>query len=57
MRKVREIRCRQCGDLLFKVIDEQYIEIVCGRKKHKTLWEMPERPLTDNNKIGKIVLK
>ena len=57
MRKVREIRCKECGDLLFKVIDEQYIEIVCGRKKHKTLWEMPNRPLTDNINIGKIVLK
>jgi len=57
MRKIREIRCKQCGDLLFKVIDEQYIEIVCGRKKHKTLWEMPKRPLTYNKKIGRIVLK
>jgi len=57
MRKVREIRCGQCGDLLFKVIDEQYIEIVCGRKKHKTLWEMPKRPLTEKINIGKIVLK
>jgi len=57
MRKIREIRCKQCGDLLFKVIDDQYIEILCGRKKHRTLWEMPERPLTDNKKIGRIVLK
>ncbi len=57
MRKIREIRCKECGDLLFKVIDDQYIEIICGRKKHKTLWEMPERPLTDNNIIGRIVLK
>jgi len=57
MRKIREIRCKQCGDLLFKVIDDQYIEILCGRKKHRTLWEMPERPLTEKINIGKIVLK
>jgi len=57
MKKIREIRCKECGDLLFKVIDDQYIEIICGRKKHKTLWEMPERPLTDNINAGRIVLK
>ena len=57
MKKIREIRCKECGDLLFKVIDDQYIEIICGRKKHKTLWEMPKRPLTDNINAGRIVLK
>lgn len=57
MPKMREIRCGDCGDLLFKVIDEEYIEIICGRKGHKTLWRIPETPLTKYMKPDKLYIE
>jgi phage FluMu protein Com len=57
MQKVREIRCGDCGDLLFKVIDEEYIEIICGRKGHKTLWRIPETHLTNKKEPDKLYIE
>jgi phage FluMu protein Com len=57
MQKLREIRCGDCGDLLFKIIDEEYIEIICGRKGHKTLWRIPEPHLTNKKEPDKLYIE
>ena len=59
MRKVREVRCQRCGKLLFKIIDDEYIEIYCTRNtcKNKLIYKIPEKPLTEHIPSGKIVLK
>jgi phage FluMu protein Com len=54
MPTIKEVRCEDCGDLLFKVIDEEYIEIICGRKKHKTLWKLPKNILTNKKVFVKL---
>jgi phage FluMu protein Com len=57
MGKIKEVRCGECGDLLFKIIDEEYIEIVCGRKGHKTLWKIPKILLTNYKEPNKLYIE
>jgi len=57
MRSVKEVRCHKDGKLLFKIIDNEWIEISCPKCKTKQLYKLPDRPLTDYINAGRIVLK
>lgn len=57
MRSVKEVRCERDGRMLFKVIDDEYIEITCSKCGMKLLYKLPERQLTDYKPSGRIVLK
>jgi len=57
MRSVREIRCKVHGKLLFKIIDNEWIEVYCDKCKKPQRYKIPERLLTDYINAGRIVLK
>lgn len=57
MRSVKEVRCERDGRMLFKVIDDEYIEITCSKCGMKLLYKLPERQLTDYKPSDRIVLK
>ena len=57
MRSVKEIRCERDGRMLFKIIDDEYIEITCSKCGLKQTYKLPKRQLTDYTPSGKIVLK
>jgi len=56
MEKVKEIRCPVHGKLLFKIIDYEYIEVWCDKCKKRQRYKIPRKPLTQNNKISKMIL-
>jgi phage FluMu protein Com len=56
MRNTKEVRCKNDGKLLFKIIDDEYIEIVCSKCKRKLLYKLP-KSLTSYIPSGRIVLK
>jgi len=57
MRSKKEIRCHKDGRLLFKIIDDEYIEISCPKCGLIQTYKLPKRQLTDYTPSGKIVLK
>jgi len=58
MRSTREVRCPKCGRLLFKIIDEEEIEILCSKGCRPALrYKLPQRNLTVYKEAGKIILR
>lgn len=58
MRSEKEIRCPKCGRLLFKIIDDEKIEIYCSKGcKPILIYELPQRNLTAYKEAGKIIIR
>lgn len=57
MKSTKEVRCEVDGRMLFKIIDNEYLEITCSKCGKKLLYPLPTRPLTAYKKSGRIIVE
>ena len=57
MSKTKEVRCVIDGRMLFKIIDDEYLEISCSKCGRKLLYPLPTRPLTVYKKSDRIIVE
>lgn len=57
MAKIKEVRCEVDGRMLFRIIDNEYLEISCSKCGKKLLYPLPTRPLTAYKKSGRIIVE
>lgn len=57
MKSTKEVRCEVDGRMLFKIIDDEYLEITCSKCGRKLLYLLPTRPLTAYKKSDRIIVE